>query len=66
MNLQIIEIDSENELPEGKFQVYDGSLDDAKRRFLARHSFDCKVAYHLRGRWWMVMDPDYRIEVPDA
>ncbi len=37
MNLQIIEIDSENELPEGKFQVYDGSLDDAKRRFLARH-----------------------------
>jgi hypothetical protein len=64
MNLQIIEIDSEIDLPEGmKLQVYDGSLDDAKARFLTRHSFDCKVAFLLRGRWWMVMDPDYRIEV---
>jgi hypothetical protein len=63
MNMQIVEIDSEVDLPEGKFQVYDGSLDDAKRRFLTRHGFDCKVAFLLRGRWWMVMDQEYRMEV---
>ena len=58
----LIEIDTELDLPEGmKLQVFDGDLDTAKARFLAKHGFECRVIYKLRNRWWMVMDAGYEV-----
>lgn len=62
--LQVIEIDNERDLPfDTALRVYDGDLDSARKRFAEKHGFECKVAFKLRGRWWMVMDPEYRMEV---
>jgi hypothetical protein len=63
-HFQVVEIESERDLPfDIALRVFDGELDSARKRFVEKHGFECHVAYKLRGRWWMVMDPEYRIEV---
>jgi len=61
--MNLIEIDSENDLPVNvRMRMYQTTdVEAAQARFEKQHGFKCKVAFKLRDKMLMVIDKDYEV-----